>query len=212
MNMSDETAITEDNNNTDAEVTNDESTLLDEPTTTENNQVQETESTDAEPKETESKVEKEEHAELPDYTDFVLPETMPYSDDIMAEYKEVAKSAGLPQDQAQKFVDLAIKNATTEQTKINAQRQQWKDEITADKEFGGLNLDKTVQGAKDTISRYGTPKVMELFEQTGLGNNPDLLKMLAKVSQKLSEDSSVDGKPTGRSKSHAQIIYPNMNQ
>lgn len=150
--------------------------------------------------------------QIPEKYEFNIPDQMPYDKGMLGEYESLAKEAKLPQDQAQKFLDLAVKNAQTQQKQFIDTVKGWENEIKADSEYGGANLNKTVQSAKDVISKYGDNEVFNLLDRTGLGSNPHILKMLAKIGNRISEDKVIDGNPSVNPTTADKILYPNMKK
>ena len=79
--------------------------------------------------------------------------------------------------------------------------------IKADKEFGGQNFPGTVDRAKRALKRFGCDDMVMFFESTGYGDNPEVIKLLARVDRATSEDRVTDGAPAYETKSAAEIIY-----
>jgi len=159
-----------------------------------------------------SEVKTEEKQAEPIEYELTTPENMPVNEDVLAEYKDIANELGLSQEGAQKLMDLAVKNAQNQYDQHHEVQKQWVDNIKSDKEFGGNNLQTTVKSARGVIDKYGDPEVLALLDTTGLGNNPGVIKMFARIGKRVAEDSSVDGSPAGSQKSLAETMYPNMKQ
>jgi len=159
-----------------------------------------------------SEVKTEEKQAEPIEYELTTPENMPVNEDVLAEYKDIANELGLSQEGAQKLMDLAVKNAQNQYDQHHEVQKQWVDNIKSDKEFGGNNLQTTVKSARGVIDKYGDPEVLALLDTTGLGNNPGVIKMFARIGKKVAEDSLVDGSPGGSKKSLAETMYPNMKQ
>jgi hypothetical protein len=64
---------------------------------------------------------------------------------------------------------------------IVATRAEWIDETKADKEIGGDKLDATLATAKRALDAYGSPQFIEMLNQSGLGNHPEVVRFCAKV-------------------------------
>ncbi|WP_454911126.1 hypothetical protein [Stutzerimonas chloritidismutans] len=132
-----------------------------------------------------------------EYTDFAVPEGMEMDAEVLANFKGIAKELGIPQEAAQKLIDLQAsletkRSAAAEQAQA-AQKQQWADQIKADPELGGANFDKTVETAVKAVEKYGTPELRTLLNETGLGNNPLMVKFCHAIGKALSEDGLVMG-------------------
>jgi len=148
------------------------------------------------------------------YESFKLPEGFNADEKIMGDFMKTAKEYNLPQDKAQKFVDMASGLAQTIMSKqAEAQAAQittWKQEITADKDFGGANLQKTLQMAHRGLEKYADPSLKQVISQTGWGSHPGLIKTFARIGQAMSEDTTVSGDGAAAKRSTrpaSEIIY-----
>jgi hypothetical protein len=127
----------------------------------------------------------------------------------------LAKELNLDQAQAQKVADLGaqLSQKWTAQlhAEINANSQAWSEAARVDAEIGGDKLQENLGLAKTTLDRFGTPELRTLLTESSLGNNPEVIRLLAKVGRAISDDSRmVSGKPApAEPKSQAQRIYPN---
>lgn len=153
---------------------------------------------------TEAAEETAETKEAVEYTDFTAPEGVELDAELTDEFKALAKEAGLPQDKAQKAVDIAVK---LQQKAISAgnelfekndgiithpeYREKWIGRVKADPEVGGDKLDATLATAKRGIDAYCTPAFAKFLDSTGLGNHPEMVRAWAKVGATVGEDSKV---------------------
>ena len=147
------------------------------------------------------------------FTDFSLPEGMTMDEALLAEVTPLFKEVGLTQEQAQKFIDIQAKqNAGAEQNSIdafNSQMQTWKDESKNDTEFGGDKFNESLVSAKSALDKFGTPKLTELLNNQGLGNHPEVIRLLTKVGRLTQED--VPGNEQHKAspeKDRVAILYP----
>lgn len=147
----------------------------------------------------------------PEYTDFSLAEGMELDTEVFDSFKGIAKELGIPQEAAQKLIDLQgqleAKRAVAQQQQLAEQAQQWADAVKADKEIGGENYDKSVATAVKAIEQFGSPELRNLLSETGIGNHPELVKFCHRIGKALSEDSLVMGgnqKPSART---ADVLF-----
>ncbi len=142
---------------------------------------------------------------------FTMPDGMKLDDASSAAFTEVAKELKLPQVGAQKLIDLAAKHTQTVMAKQaeawDKVRGDWRTEIKADKEFGGEKLGETLERAKRSLTKFGSPKMTEFLDSVGYGDNPELIRFLAKVDKATSEDEVIDGGPPRDDRSAADVIY-----
>lgn len=149
----------------------------------------------------------------PTYADFKLPEGAKVDEAQMKVFTDLAADANLPQEQAQKFIDLALarERAIVEGgTKAFVDIQtKWVSEIKADPEIGGDKLTASLAHAARAIDRLGGDPLKNALDLTGAGNNPAVAKAFVRMGQLLAEDRFRPGKnpPPGPSRTPAQIIY-----
>ncbi len=159
-------------------------------------------------------------AELPpiEYTEFKFPENFEKDDSILQEFTGLAKEARLPQEQAQRLIDLGSKMQTVfEQKAMDFWKQtneQWTDAVKADPEVGGSNLAGVQAAVSKTIDQYGGAEAKQIRDAlltTGAGNNPALVKYLYRMSKQLVEGNPTQGAPVRQvAKNAAAVMYPNQ--
>ena len=84
----------------------------------------------------------------------------------------------------------------------------WKKQIAEDKELGGADLKKNVEMAHRVLEKFGSKELMEKLDATGLGTYPELIRMMKKIGDNMTEDGFIKGSPPGgEKKSAAKILY-----
>ena len=121
------------------------------------------------------------------------PEGYPISEGALKGLNEVCKSANLNEEQANAVMAYMHGNYTTamqnQQTAMQEQAKQWIDDFRADKEFGGDKFDASLADARKALATFdagGT--VSKMLIETGYGNNPDVLRIFARIGAALGED------------------------
>lgn len=148
-----------------------------------------------------------------DYSDFSLPEGVELDEAMMGQAVELFKETGLPKEQAQKFIDLyASKVQEIAQNQIDTHSQlmeEWQTNAKNDKEFGGDKFEQSIGVAKQALKHFGTPELNELLETHGVGNHPEMIRLLVKVGKLTMEDSPQGSQGNGDSapKDHATLLY-----
>lgn len=143
----------------------------------------------------------------PEKYDFTAPEGLSYDETILSNFSEVAKELNLPQAQAQKVLDkMAPVIAQRQQEQFQAARQQWAEESRADQEFGGDKLQENLGHAKRAMDTFATPELRQMLDDSGFGNNPEVIRLFVRVGKAIGEDGIVTGKPAGN-KPSAQKLY-----
>lgn len=149
----------------------------------------------------------------PEKYEFKAPEGQEFSPEVLGKFSEAAKDLNLPQEAAQKLLDkIAPAFAERQAHALEAARVQWESDAKADKEFGGDKLDENLATAKKALDQFGTPELRTLLNESGLGNHPEIIRVLYRAGKAISEDRIVTG-GGGQSapQSVAQRMYPNMN-
>ncbi len=151
--------------------------------------------------------------EAPAYGAFKLPDGSTVDAESMTQATELFKEAGLPQEQAQKFIDLALSREQAAATRgvqafVDLQTK-WVSEIKADPEIGGAKFEASMASAGRAIDRLGVPGLREALNLTGAGNNPAIVKAFVRLGQMVSEDRFVPGRNAAPAvpRSAAEVIY-----
>ncbi|MEQ0776177.1 protease [Paraburkholderia tropica] len=150
--------------------------------------------------------------------DFNVPEGVKLEGPVFDELKTTAKELGLSNEQAQKVVDLGVKQAQSIQTQLvdaqKAQIAQWAETTQTDKELGGDALGENLAVAKKALDTFGTPELKKLLNESGLGNHPEIVRLFVKAGKAISEDGRlVTGAAGKQSRENTPIenrLYPNQ--
>lgn len=148
----------------------------------------------------------------PEKYEFQAPEGQAFDDAILEAYSEVAKELNLSQDDAQKLLDKVAPVMHARQQEQIAQVQEgWAEASRADKEFGGDKLDANLGVAKKALDAFASPELKTLLKDTGLGNNPEVIRFMYRAGKAISEDRIVTGQQApGSDKSLADKLYSNQ--
>jgi len=148
-----------------------------------------------------------------EYTDFTLPEDMQLDSALLESALPVFKELGLTQEQAQKLVDLqAAKAGQDEQSRLDEfedLKNEWMEASKNDKEFGGDKFDQSIGEARLALEKLGTPELTNLLNDYGVGNHPEIIRIMSKMGALLKEDSPGNtGNASNQPLSHSDILYP----
>ena len=150
-------------------------------------------------------------AAVPDAYDFksIVPDGMDYDEASAAAFGEVAKKAGLSQEQAstiaaygmqymQQGVDAAVQA-------MHETRSAWAEEART-----ALGGDFDAQVAKAAAGRDALsakiPGLVDMLNETGAGNRIEMIRLMAAVSELVGEDGAATGAAGGETS-----IYPNTD-
>lgn len=151
----------------------------------------------------------EKPAGAPEKYEFTAPEGKSYDPAVLNAYSEAAKTANLTQETAQKLLEsMAPQLATRQAEQVAAIQSQWTEASKVDKEFGGEKLAENLAVAKTAVDRFASPEMKKLLQDTGLGNNPEVIRTFLKIGKGMSQDGFVTGgKPNGETRDLGKILY-----
>lgn len=153
---------------------------------------------------------------VPEKYEFTAPEGTEYDPGILDAFSGAAKEANLSQDAAQKLLaNMAPVIAARQAEQVKQVQEQWKEASTADPEIGGEKLQENLAVARkgldtlDPIPKGQTTTALRtLLTSSGLGNHPEVLRLLFRAGQKVSEDGFVVGSSTNNAnKTLAEKLY-----
>lgn len=141
-----------------------------------------------------------------------MPEGLKLDDAKIAERKALYHKAGLTDKQAKALIEADLTfvkssyeadKQSTESAKLTAEsalKQEWGDKYTANIEL-----------ARSVVAKFGDEQFVRYVEESGLGNDPRLIKLLAKAGQGLMEDRAT-GKGTTEIAPNAAQAMAEINQ
>lgn len=148
----------------------------------------------------------------PEQYDFKPPEGKQFDAEIIGNFSEIAKELNLTQDAAQKLVDvMGPKIAERQLAQIEAVRNEWANASQTDKEFGGDKLNENLAVAKKALDSFGTPELRSLLQESGLGNNPEVIRFMYRAGKAISEDTFVSNSPGAGGKAGPQDFNAKAN-
>ena len=148
-----------------------------------------------------------------EYGEFTVPDGFELNEELMAEFTPLAKALNASQEDAQKLIDMCsqtVQAALDEVYKPYYEAEAARKEIFAkDPEIGGDKKEEALSLALKTVKAFGTEQTSAEFDETGLGNSPELIRMLSRIGKKLSDDKEVFSSAGGDSGelSDAELLY-----
>lgn len=133
-------------------------------------------------------------------------------------FTPIFKELGIDNDGAQKLAEAyaPVLQAAEEKAKkrgledFEEIKKGWKAETL--KELGA-DADKKMSVCAKVINTYGSNKLREVFDQTGLGNHPEVVRFMLKAGENLKEDDLVDPvnlRPGQTQQDVLNKLYPTM--
>jgi hypothetical protein len=140
--------------------------------------------------------------EVPEAYDLTAPEGFTLDPEAVAAATPVFKELGLSNEQADKLMPVAAdfaKRIVDQRDQqiigtIAEQRKSWLEEAKADKEIGGQNWDASLGTAAKALDQLGFPKgspFRNILDESGLGNNPEMIRAFARVGKAIGEDTDL---------------------
>jgi hypothetical protein len=159
----------------------------------------------------------EQGAEPDLYAPFTTPEgTTPIDDETHAELSQLGKTLGLNQQQMQTLIDFGAKKIgdgmEAVRLEIFRKREAWREEAQKDPE-----ITKDIDHAYRLLKEAGDEKLKDVFNETGIGDNPVFIRFCIRAGKLLGEDAFVRAEKGGSGNpesilSIAHNLYPDMKQ
>ena len=113
---------------------------------------------------------------------------------VIGAFSEAARQLDLTQEQAQSILD-GVAPVLQRQTDGNIEsiRAEWVSSVKSDPEIGGDKLGENLGHAVRVLDAYGTPELKSLLGETGLGDNPELIRFLVRAYNDIGEDRFLTG-------------------
>lgn len=150
------------------------------------------------------------------YEAFKVPEGMSLDGEVVGKFEAFAKELGLPQDKAQAAVDMA---AELVQRTVKAHtdawqntQKEWVEAAKKDAEYGGERLTESLSLANKAIDALGGAALVKVLGDSGLANNPELIRAFYRAGKLIAEDKFVMGGASRSTEADlARKMFPTMN-
>jgi hypothetical protein len=127
-----------------------------------------------------------------------LPKDQKLDESLVKGFKEAAHKAGVLPNQAEKILNQYIQDTQAVLSKMEADKKvEATQKIEALKTEWGKDFEKNVRTAQVALKEFGDESFTQYLDQTGLGNDPQVIKFMAKLGNLLSEDQ-IKGANTGQ--------------
>lgn len=144
-----------------------------------------------------------------DYETFTFPEGVEVDEAGVADVVGVSKELNLSQASAQKFIDAAVAMRARDAERLETVHNGWIAAAETDKEYGGTKLKESLAVAQKALKEFGSPELGELLAGARLGNHPEVIRLLVRVGNRISEAPIINGgKPV--EVDAAKTLYPNL--
>ena len=119
-----------------------------------------------------------------------------FADANLDDFRNIAHNLGLSQNQAEKILDMysqanydQMQEAETRHGEMQAQG------INALQKEWGKSYNENVELARRAFTNFASKEALDIMEDSGLGNHPEIVKMFSKIGNLLKEDGIMVGEP-----------------
>lgn len=120
-----------------------------------------------------------------------FPEGFTLEPEITGKFLEILNGEMEPKDRANALIALhgeTINAALEADSKAwETLQETWRAEVKADPDIGGAKLQPTLANIGKLLDEFGNPELKGVFNTTGAGNNPHMIKFLNVIADKLTE-------------------------
>lgn len=123
-----------------------------------------------------------------------LPEDLPYDEDAEKSFRQWAHEQGLNKRQARAFYDKFVKYQTERHVAyVDHQRQQRAQAEHAFRRELGTRYEAEIAKAKAAIERYADPGYIKWLDESGQGNNPEVVRSWIRVGNEMVGEAKLKG-------------------
>lgn len=132
---------------------------------------------------------------------------------VMGELGAVAKELNLSPAAVQKLVDrVAPVWQKQGLAHIEKFRKEWTEQSLADKEFGGNGFDANIKAVNKAYTKFTTPELRTLLEESGLNCHPEVIRHFYRLSKATEDGRYIKGTGNGSIPSgDIRNFYKGMN-
>jgi len=156
-------------------------------------------------------------AQAPEKYDLKVPDGSLLAPARLEKIAAYAKAQGLSQEAAQALVEreheAVAEHAAAQEQQLKDASKAWADAAVKDPEIGGEGLAKNLELSKRVYERFGSKALMDMLEQSGLANHPEVVRLGVKLGKAMGDDAIVNpgaAKPAER-KSNRDVFSPTLS-
>lgn len=123
-----------------------------------------------------------------------LPKDLPYDEDTEKAFKTWAHVNGLNKRQAANLYDGYVKTQLERHAHYQTGQKQARAKVEMDlrREYGG-QYEGTMTGARNAMNQYADPDFRAWLDESGMGNDPRLIRVFARIGKEVGGDSKLKG-------------------
>ncbi len=149
-------------------------------------------------------------AEIPEdgVYEFTLPDGIQIDEKLAAAASPILKDAKVSRGAANKLAEFLTNQKKAEVERWAETQENWVKDAKSDKEYGGDKFGASVETAKKSLEKFGTPALREALVFSGMGNHPEMIRFMARVGNAFSDDRPVGSEtPAAKGKSAEEELY-----
>lgn len=125
-----------------------------------------------------------------------LPKELPYDETLEKDFRTWAHINGLNKKQTANLYDGFVKRQIEATAAYQTQQQQTRAqaEMALRREYG-QQYDSALAQAKTAVQQYADPDFRQWLDETGMGNDPRMIRAWAKIGRDLGGETRLQGKP-----------------
>lgn len=129
-------------------------------------------------------------AEFGEY-EFKSPEETVFKDEMLEAFKETAYNNNLLPDQASAVLDFLNNYTSEEASKMQATQEEQTQAAIGDlKNEWGDAFEQNLRKAKLAVQEFGGDELRNYLDQTGLGNDPQIVKVFSQIGDSFFKEDS----------------------
>jgi rubrerythrin len=130
-----------------------------------------------------------------------LPDDLPYDSELEKSFRNAAWQNGIHQRAAKNLYEQFVKVQMERHAQWSRAQQERKAELINDlQREAGAKYPVYVKRASSTIERYADPDFKQYLDETGLGNDPRMIRFMARVGEDMAGETRLEGKPQQQGK------------
>lgn len=151
----------------------------------------------------------------PDEYKFDVPEGVKLDEESVSEFRKFAFENKIPTELANKLIgfNLQIQKKATERAISEFNQKVDNGRKESERVLKGewtTNYDQNVALAQRVANKYLPENIKKYLNDSGFGDNPELVKAFYEIGKVLSEDTLAVGQPAGRERTrgeHGQVLF-----
>jgi len=144
----------------------------------------------------------------PEKYDFKVPDGHQVDSAVLDAFGASAKKFNLTQEAAQGVLAEVIPAMQARQAEaVKAIHAEWVAAVKADKDLGGSAFEANLGLARKGLDSFGSPELKTLLDTSGLGNHPEVIRLLHRIGKEITSDGYIGGRQTEGAKQPWDRLY-----